>query len=138
MRRGMITRFMVIFIALALVAFVPFKAKADDELEPESTIYITSQPADYLGPVGEMATFTVEAEGEGLTYQWQVLKSSGWANCSIKDGAKKATLSLAITQTVIIPKLILFKSGIKIIPNIIASSQMLMRHLLLQMKSPSE
>ena len=98
MRRGMITRFMVIFIALALVAFVPFKAKADDELEPESTIYITSQPADYLGPVGEMATFTVEAEGEGLTYQWQVLKSSGWANCSIKDGAKKATLSLAITD----------------------------------------
>ncbi|MBR4948289.1 MAG: InlB B-repeat-containing protein [Clostridiales bacterium] len=98
MRRGMITRFMVIFIALALVAFVPFKAKADDELQPESTIDIISQPVDYMGPVGETATFTVEAEGSSLTYQWQVLKSSGWTNCSNKDGAKTDTLTLAITS----------------------------------------
>jgi len=31
---------------------------------------IVSQPVDYVGLVGDNATFTVVAEGEGLTYQW--------------------------------------------------------------------
>ena len=31
---------------------------------------IVSQPSDYVGMVGDTATFTVVAEGEGLKYQW--------------------------------------------------------------------
>ena len=55
---------------------------------------IETQPEDYTGPIGSTAKFTVVANGEGLKYQWQVLKNGTWTNCSINDGAKKATLSL--------------------------------------------
>ena len=39
---------------------------------------IIAQPADYRGPVGSTASFTVEATGgaEPLTYQWYVKKLS--------------------------------------------------------------
>ena len=36
-----------------------------------STLAISQQPEDATVPVGQYATFTVAAEGEGLTYQWQ-------------------------------------------------------------------
>ncbi len=39
-------------------------------------------------PVGFSIMFTVAAEGDGLKYQWQVLKNGTWTNCSINDGAK--------------------------------------------------
>ncbi len=55
---------------------------------------IETQPEDYTGPIGSTAKFTVVANGEGFKYQWQVLKNGTWTNCSINDGAKKATLSL--------------------------------------------
>ena len=55
---------------------------------------ITSQPVDYSGPDGSNAVFTVAAKGDGLKYQWQVLKNGTWTNCSINDGAKTATLTL--------------------------------------------
>lgn len=35
-----------------------------------SNITVTAHPTDYIGLVGEIATFTVAAEGEGLKYQW--------------------------------------------------------------------
>ncbi len=60
---------------------------------------ITSQPEDYSGSVGETATFTVAAQGSGLKYQWQTLKNGSWTNCSVNDGAKTATLSLAIKDS---------------------------------------
>lgn len=45
-------------------------------------IIITKQPADLMTSSGTTATFTVVAEGDGLTYQWEylVLGSSGWKN----------------------------------------------------------
>ncbi|MBR4948288.1 MAG: hypothetical protein IKZ29_07015 [Clostridiales bacterium] len=55
---------------------------------------ITSQPSDYSGPDGSNAVFTVAAKGDGLKYQWQVLKNGAWTNCSVNDGAKTATLTL--------------------------------------------
>ena len=55
---------------------------------------ITTQPSDYSGLEGTTATFNVVASGKGLKYQWQVMKNGSWANCSIKDGSKTATLSL--------------------------------------------
>ena len=35
---------------------------------------ITAEPEDYRGPLGSTVTFTVEAAGEGLSYQWYVKK----------------------------------------------------------------
>ena len=55
---------------------------------------IMTQPSDYSGLEGTTATFNVVASGKGLKYQWQVMKNGSWANCSIKDGSKTATLSL--------------------------------------------
>ena len=62
------------------------------ESEKEDVSIIT-QPVSKLIKVGEKAVFTVEAKGDGLTYQWQYSKSNGisWAN-SNSEGAKTATL----------------------------------------------
>ncbi|MBR4948280.1 MAG: leucine-rich repeat domain-containing protein [Clostridiales bacterium] len=60
---------------------------------------ITKEPEDYTGYLGSTATFTVEAEGEDLQYQWQVFKNNTWANCSVKDGAKTDTLSLEAKES---------------------------------------
>ena len=55
---------------------------------------ITQQPQDYEGPVGSTATFTVAAEGEGLTYRWQYRDVGGaWTNSSFKA----ATMSCKVT-----------------------------------------
>ena len=45
---------------------------------------ITSQPASLTVTKGATATFTVVAEGEGLTYQWYYMKpgTSAWNACS--------------------------------------------------------
>ena len=43
---------------------------------------------------GEYVDFTVEAQGDGLKYQWQVLKNGTWTNCSVNDGAKTNKLTL--------------------------------------------
>ena len=45
---------------------------------------ITAQPTDYVGIVGETATFTVEAEGESLKYQWYYYDSTAadWMKAS--------------------------------------------------------
>ena len=60
---------------------------------------ITTQPEDYSGPVGDYAVFNVSAEGEGLKYQWQVLKNGTWTNCSKNDGAKTATFTQEIKDS---------------------------------------
>ena len=58
---------------------------------------ILSQPGDYYGFVGETAIFSVEAEGEGLKYQWQVYKNGAWKNTSL-NGNRTDTLPVEITQ----------------------------------------
>lgn len=49
----------------------------------ESRLKITGQPELQVVPEGSRAAFTVQAEGDGLTYQWQ-WKSPirGWVNCT--------------------------------------------------------
>ena len=70
MRRSIISGLMVIFVAFAVFAAFPAaKAKADTG----DPITIISQPSDFTGQVGETARFTVAAEGEGLSYQWQLM-----------------------------------------------------------------
>ena len=47
---------------------------------------ILSQPVDFVGVVGDIATFAVVAEGEGLTYQWYFSDDEGetWQKSSGK------------------------------------------------------
>ena len=60
---------------------------------------IKKQPANVSGPEGDIAQFTVVAEGVNVKYQWQVYKNGAWTNCSVNDGAKTATLSLEIKSS---------------------------------------
>ena len=61
---------------------------------------ITGQPEDYAGAVRETAVFKVEAEGEGLSYQWQYCKANSdtWKKVS-GTGSKTASLSVKISKT---------------------------------------
>lgn len=53
---------------------------------------ITSQPQDVTVKAGKMATFTVEATGTGLTYQWQRNTGKGFENWgSINSGSASFT-----------------------------------------------
>ncbi len=61
---------------------------------------IVSEPETYvLAFEGYNAVFTIEAQGDGLKYQWQVLKNGTWTNCSINDGAKTNKLTLEAKQS---------------------------------------
>lgn len=66
---------------------------------PEDTPVITSQPAGFVGTAGEMAVFEVEAEGTGLTYQWQYCNegSNVWRNSSMA-GSTNAAISVEIAS----------------------------------------
>ena len=66
---------------------------------PEPSVQITVQPENFVGSVGENAVFTIEATGEGLSYQWQYsnVNSDKWANSSM-TGANTASLSVKITN----------------------------------------
>lgn len=61
---------------------------------------ITSQPANSTTEIGDMATFTVEVQGVGLTYQWQYKTPTGeeWKNSTAK-GAKTASLTTTATAS---------------------------------------
>ncbi|MBR4692860.1 MAG: hypothetical protein IKP17_08885, partial [Oscillospiraceae bacterium] len=61
-----------------------------------SAVEIVSQPADYVGPLGSTASFTAEAAGDGLTYQWYVKKPS--ASSFSKSSIKTATYSVELTE----------------------------------------
>ena len=55
---------------------------------------ITGQPLNYIGVVGSTAVFTVEAEGDNLTYQWQYSADGiKWYNSSVKAKTYKSVLS---------------------------------------------
>ena len=60
-----------------------------------SSFKIISNPKDYMGYSGQDATFTVKAEGDGLTYQWQCNGSGVWKN-SGSDGYNTDTLTIPI------------------------------------------
>ena len=61
------------------------------------TLAITQQPQDFEGAVGETATFTVQATGDGLTYQWQYKDpgSSTWLNSSFKTPSMTCKITAA-------------------------------------------
>ena len=57
---------------------------------------ITMQPEDYVGPVGSTASFTVEASGSGLIYQWYVKKPT--ASRFSKSSITGPTYEVELTQ----------------------------------------
>ena len=54
-------------------------------VKEESSLKITEQPQDWTGSEGSIAYFFVEAEGEELSYQWQISQDNGqtWSNSSL-------------------------------------------------------
>lgn len=64
----------------------------------QPSITITKQPANFSGIAGSKAVFTVEAEGEGLTYQWQLKKGNSWANQN-SGGATTSTFSVKADES---------------------------------------
>ena len=65
--------------------------------KPADAVQILSQPANYIGDVGDRVSFEVDAVGTDLNYQWQVLKNgSSWVNSGLSS-AQKATLTFTAT-----------------------------------------
>ncbi len=61
-----------------------------------ASLSILTQPVDYTGPVGSRASFTVAAEGEGLSYQWYV--KSRTATKFSKSSVVSAVYSVTLTE----------------------------------------
>ena len=66
-------------------------------LSMSNKIEITQQPTEGMAENGQIASVTVEATGEGLTYQWYV-KNPGASKFS-KSSVKTATYSVAMDKT---------------------------------------
>lgn len=66
-----------------------------------TTLKIKKQPTDVSVAIGDSAIFTVVAEGNNLSYQWQVSSSNGanWGDTAL-DGNKTATLTVSPVATV--------------------------------------
>ena len=62
-----------------------------------SAARITLQPVTAAAENNAWITFTVQADGEGLTYQWQLSDDQGknWRNSSIQTAAYSTTLTAA-------------------------------------------
>ena len=60
---------------------------------------ITSNPSDATVAEGATATFTVVADGSGLTYQWQKNSGSGWTNVTTGSGSTSATYSFTAAMS---------------------------------------
>lgn len=74
----------------------PTEAPTEKPTVAPVELKITSQPQNLTAKAGEKAVFSLKAEGEGLTYQWQVFSSSNvWANTSIA-GNKTNRISFTI------------------------------------------
>jgi len=70
-------------VAVHYLSDIPFKIK--------------TQPSNYAGAVGSTAALSVTAQGEGLTYQWQVYTKGAWKN-SNAGGSKTSKLSFCVTD----------------------------------------
>ena len=66
------------------------------EYTPSELFAITADPVDYEGALGETFSFSVTAEGTGLTYQWQYWTGKKWASTTL-DGNQTDTITGEIT-----------------------------------------
>ena len=67
-------------------------------LTVQQKIKITVQPQNLTVSAGAKATFTTEATGDGLTYQWQYKTPAGSWSTSPASGANTATVTVAVTE----------------------------------------
>ena len=88
----------MIFRCVVTDADGKYVASAPATLTALAAPSIITQPNDYSGRIGETATFSIRAQGEGLTYQWQVYKSGTWKNTSL-TGNTTDTLKADIIST---------------------------------------
>ena len=65
--------------------------------QPAEGPVITTQPANWEGTDGQTATFTVAAEGDGLSYQW-FYRSAGKVNWVAVAGGTTDTYSIAMSK----------------------------------------
>ena len=72
---------------------------AEIQQESDKKLAIIQQPKTVVGKIGDKAVFTVEAEGDGLTYQWQYCNrgSTSWKNSSM-TGSKTNKIEVNITK----------------------------------------
>lgn len=62
-------------------------------------VTILTQPENYVGKIGDTASFTVVAAGEGLNYQWYYSKDGEkWSKSGV-DSAQTATLSIRLIES---------------------------------------
>lgn len=66
--------------------------------ESTATLEIVTQPTDQIVALDATAVFAVEANGIGLTYQWEYKTSASWMVCSL-TGNKTAKLSVKAIES---------------------------------------
>ena len=68
-------------------------------IKAASAITVKAQPSDVTAAIGDKVSFTVSAEGEGLTYQWQCSSNNGqsWYN-STYPGYATNTMTMTATE----------------------------------------
>ena len=68
-------------------------------IQAEKELAILQQPENAVGNIGDKAVFSIKAEGDGVTYQWQYCNSgsSTWANSKM-TGATTNKIEVAITK----------------------------------------
>ena len=73
--------------------------EAQIKLAEEKELAIVNQPESVTGKIGDTAAFTVEAEGEGVTYQWQYCNSgsTSWVNSKM-TGCDTNSIEVKITK----------------------------------------
>ncbi|MBR2831466.1 MAG: immunoglobulin domain-containing protein [Oscillospiraceae bacterium] len=74
MRKRLLSILLTLVLVMTLLPAVALPAAAE---QSDTGVEITKQPSDAYRFVGADATFTVEAEGNGLTYQWLYVDRSG-------------------------------------------------------------
>ncbi|WP_302626638.1 hypothetical protein [uncultured Eubacterium sp.] len=76
------------------------KQEEETTTKTEVELKITSQPKNITAASGEAISASVVAEGEGLTYQWQISSDAGktWKD-STAASAKTATFTLTMKDT---------------------------------------
>ena len=60
-------------------------------------IVIERQPKNYIGTLGDMAYFHVDASGDNLSFRWQYRTASTWYY-STQTGNRTSTLRMEVTD----------------------------------------
>ena len=79
------------------VEYLDFEENGVPTPPTPAELAIVKQPESFAGKVGQTAAFTVEATGQGLTYQWMYSNNNGksWSKSSM-PGADTASMSVAM------------------------------------------